>query len=114
MKGSVSSKREDEMKLVSMMIRLYCRKKHKVKDGLCSECAELEKYAVKRSEECPFMDDKTFCSFCKVHCYRSDMRERIRTVMKYSGPRLLIYKPTVGIRHIIETLKEKRRLEDNR
>lgn len=33
--------REHEKKMVSEMIYLYCRKKHKTK-ALCDECRELE------------------------------------------------------------------------
>ena len=54
---------------------------------LCPECAELNvTYSAKRSDLCPFMETKTFCANCKVHCYKKDMRERIQEVMKFSGP----------------------------
>ena len=39
------------------------------------------------------------------------MREKIREVMRFSGPRMLFYHPTVAIRHIIESVKEKKRME---
>ena len=29
------------------------------------------------------METKTFCSNCRVHCYRSEMREEIRKVMRF-------------------------------
>ena len=48
------------------------------------------------------METKTFCSNCKVHCYRPDMRERIRAVMRFSGPRMLLYHPITGIRHFLD------------
>lgn len=105
------SKREKEQELVSQMIALYCRGKHKTKHGLCEECAELDRYARERSERCPFMETKTFCSNCKVHCYKPQMREKIRSVMRFSGPRMLLYHPWVVIRHMKETKKEKKRME---
>ena len=55
------------------------------------------------------METKTFCSNCRVHCYRSEMREEIRKVMRFSGPRMIFYHPA-AIRHVIETQKERRRL----
>lgn len=58
----------------------------------------------------PFMETKTFCANCKVHCYKKDMIERIQEVMKFSGPRMLFHRPGMAIRHVIETRKEKRRL----
>ena len=106
------SKRRREKEMVSRMIALYCRKQHHSKGGLCPECAELADYARQRSDKCPFMETKTFCSNCRVHCYKPRMREKIRAVMRFSGPRMLFSHPAAAIRHMIETRREKRRLEE--
>ena len=106
------SKRRREKEMVSRMIALYCRKQHHSKGGLCPECAELVEYARQRSDKCPFMETKTFCSNCRVHCYKPEMREKIRAVMRFSGPRMLFSHPAAAIRHLFETRKEKRRLEE--
>ena len=58
------------------------------------------------------MENKTFCSNCKVHCYRPDMREIIRTVMRFSGPRMIFHHLIAAIEHIVETKKEKKRLNN--
>ena len=47
---------------------------------LCPECAALLDYALKRLDSCRFGNGKPSCRKCPVHCYRADMRERIRTV----------------------------------
>ena len=104
---NVDNKREREKVMVSQMIALYCRGSHHTRKGLCEECAKLEKYARMRSDKCPFMETKTFCSDCKVHCYQPQMREQIRQVMRYSGPRMLFHHPVMAIRHLIERHKEK-------
>lgn len=106
---NVESKREREIKTVSLMIDLYCRKNHGKE--LCEECRALKEYAVQRSMKCPFMESKTFCSNCKVHCYKADMRDKIRKVMRFSGPRMIFHHPIMAIRHVIQSKKEKRRLE---
>lgn len=123
MEKNIELKREREKKLVSQMIALYCKDLHKSGDGhknrswslekvvLCEECARLEAYARERSEKCPFMETKTFCSNCKVHCYMPKMREQIRLVMRYAGPRMIFYHPVTAIRHVMESKKEKKRLE---
>ena len=113
MSNSAESKREREKEVVSLMIRLYCKKQHGTKGGLCIACNELNEYAKLRSDKCPFMESKTFCSNCKVHCYKKDMREKIRQVMRFSGPRMIFHHPVMVIRHVIETKKEKRRMEKN-
>lgn len=108
---NADKKREREKKTVALMIRLYCRKKHGTKIALCPECQALAEYSAMRSDKCPFMESKTFCSNCKVHCYKPDMREKIREVMRFSGPRMIICHPIMAIRHVVESKKEKRRLE---
>ena len=60
------------------------------------------------------MEEKTFCSNCTVHCYRPEMRERIRTVMRYAGPRMLFHHPVMAIRHMIESQHERRRVRSSR
>ena len=109
----VATKREREKEVVSLMISLYCRKKHGGKT-LCPECAALDAYARSRSDHCPFMETKTFCSNCRVHCYQKDMREKIREVMRFSGPRMIFYHPVMAIRHVAESRKEKKRLEEGK
>ena len=57
------------------MIALYCHKKHHTKKGeLCEECEKL---------------------------YAPEMKEKIRDMMKFSGPRMLLYNPVLAIKHII-------------
>ena len=95
-----------EKMLVSEMIALYCRKQHHTLRGsLCPECQQLHDYALARIEHCPFMETKTFCSACKVHCYQPEMREKIRTVMRWAGPRMLPVHPVLSIKHVIVTMK---------
>lgn len=110
--NDVEKKRAREKRIVKEMIALYCRKNHKMPKGsLCDDCSELTQYAMSRSDRCPFMENKTFCSNCKVHCYSPQMREKIRSVMRYSGPRMIFHHPVMAIRHVVESKKERRRLE---
>ena len=106
-------KRKKEQHVVGEMIRLYCRKKHKGSGGkkgqLCAECQELLDYARLRSEKCPFMENKTFCSNCKVHCYKPEMREKIRRVMRFSGLRMLLYHPGLAVWHVVCSVREKKK-----
>ena len=106
----LDSKREKEKSMVGYMIGLYCRKNHKCRE-LCPECKDLYEYACMRIDKCPFMETKTFCSNCKVHCYQKDYREKIRQVMRFSGPRMIFTHPVLAIKHLIETKREKKRLE---
>lgn len=108
----IRKKRGREKQTVSLMIRLYCHGKHGTKGkAICPDCAALDAYAQSRSDRCPFMETKTFCANCRVHCYKPEMRERIREVMRYSDPRMMLHHPAMAVRHVIETKKEKARLE---
>lgn len=98
-------KRAQEKQVVHCMIPLYCRRKHHTRGALCPDCAALEAYACQRSDHCPFIRTKTFCSQCKVHCYHPEMRERIRQVMRFSGPRMLWVHPVLAVRHLWETCR---------
>lgn len=112
----IEQKRQKEMKVVNEMIALYCRKNHKVQykenHGMCLECYTLSQYAQQRSAHCPRMETKTFCANCKIHCYKPEMREKIRTVMRFSGPRMLLYHPCMAIWHVMTTIQEKRKTND--
>lgn len=106
----VERKRRKEQYVVEEMIRLYCKKNHQGHNKeMCGECQELSEYAKSRSEKCPFMEKKTFCANCKVHCYKPEMREKIRKVMRYSGPRMLFYHPILAIWHLVCSIREKRK-----
>lgn len=104
--NKVEKKRIKEQETIEKMIHIYCKKNHHTKE-LCPEYRELVNYAKARSQRCPFMAEKTFCAHCKVHCYKPEMRERIRKVMRYSGPRMIIYDPKTALWHMLCTIKER-------
>ena len=89
-----------EKKIVGLMIRLYCRRKEK-NAVLCPDCEELLRYAHARLDHCPFGERKSSCKKCTVHCYKPAMRERMRLVMRFSGPRMLLHAPWAAIRHLL-------------
>ena len=109
-KVDIEAKRIKEMQTVEEMIKIYCKGMHHTKGGLCDECQELLDYAQLRSSKCPFMENKTFCSNCKVHCYKPDMRNKIKEVMRYSGPRMMFHHPVMAIKHLYYSKKEKKNL----
>lgn len=81
------------------MIRLYCRRKEGNKE-LCPQCSELLEYAYARLSCCPFGEEKTTCRLCTVHCYKPEMKKRMQKVMRYAGPRMLLYHPIAAFRHL--------------
>ena len=75
--------------------------------SLCPQCQALLDYAHQRLEHCKFGEDKPSCTRCPVHCYKPAMREQIRQVMRYSGPRMLLHDPIMAIRHLWDFLRAK-------
>ena len=89
-----------EWKTIQAMIRIYCRNLHGKRGALCGECEEIRLYAERRLEKCPFAEEKPTCVKCPVHCYEASMRERVRQVMRFSGPRMLLVHPILALRHL--------------
>lgn len=103
---------EREKKLIPKMIKIYCRGNHGTKgENICEECKKLTEYALFRLEKCPFKVNKQFCSFCKVHCYKPDMREKIKDVMKWAGPRVIFTHPVFAFKHVFQMIAYKRKLK---
>jgi len=98
----VGPKIRKEQATVERLINLYCEKKHSSSNTqLCTECQSLLQYSHQRLEQCQFGEEKPTCRKCPVHCYRPTMRDEIRGVMRFSGPRLIFRAPAEWIRHKI-------------
>lgn len=91
-----------EKTTVLLMIELYCKHHHHADTKLCSECQMLSEYAMARLDNCKFAENKPTCANCTVHCYKPQMREKIKEVMRYSGPRMIYRHPIAAIRHLID------------
>ena len=96
-------RRARALRTIHAMMRLYCRGlRHERHDDLCPDCDQLFAYARRRLERCVFGDAKPNCANCTVHCYSANERERIRTVMRWAGPRMLLHHPVLAITHMID------------
>lgn len=74
-------------------------------EGLCPACAALRAYALRRLDACRFGAAKPPCERCPIHCYAPACREQIRAVMRYAGPRMLLYAPLDALWHLLRRLK---------
>jgi hypothetical protein len=101
--GVEVTRRGREFRMVAAMLRMYCRTHHGPKDQpLCPECLELHDYARRRLQRCVFGETKPTCANCTVHCYKPSMREPIRQVMRWAGPRMLWRHPVLAVRHMLD------------
>ena len=95
-----------EQKTIDLMIKLYCRERHGAENDLCESCRNLQVYAKKRLEKCPYQEKKSTCANCLTHCYHKTRREEIRQVMRYAGPRMLKEHPRLAVLHLLDCLRK--------
>ncbi|MCK9273982.1 MAG: nitrous oxide-stimulated promoter family protein [Syntrophales bacterium] len=88
------------------MIVIWCRDWHHADGTLCHECEDLLSYATERLLRCPFQESKTTCAKCPVHCYKKSMKEKIRAVMRHSGPKMIRLHPLMALRHAFDRLRK--------
>lgn len=104
--GLLNDRIEREKATLLVMLRMYCRAHHEAEvrnsaEGLCTPCQDLWVYALRRLDGCPFGAKKPTCNKCPVHCYKPEMRERVRAAMRYAGPRMLLRHPVLAILHLL-------------
>ncbi len=104
------SRRKLEIDVSLLMLEMYCKAHHNSrlefsspeagrKVYLCKDCIKSANRLVAQSIRCPHMGYKTFCHNCPRPCHKPD--DIVRQAMRYSGKRLLIHHPLLGIKHLL-------------
>ncbi len=88
------------------MIAIYCRHKHASSESICDDCKSVELYAHERLDKCRFGDNKPTCEKCPIHCYKPVLRQQMRVIMRYSGPRMVFYYPIKAVKHLLHNIKK--------
>jgi hypothetical protein len=90
-----------ELETIEAMTRIYCADLH---GGAvpCDDCQALMTYASKRLAVCTFGEEKPVCAKCQVHCYGKAMREKVKEVMRYAGPRMIWRHPWLALMHVVD------------
>lgn len=99
-----------ERKTLEAMISIYCKGNHNGSKKICSDCEELLGYANQRLDKCIFREEKPTCAKCPKHCYKPQMREKIRNVMRFSGPKMLIRHPILALHHLMDGFRSARNI----
>jgi hypothetical protein len=90
-----------ELETIEAMTRIYCADHHGAPHP-CADCQALMTYASKRLAVCTYGEDKPVCAKCQIHCYGKAMREKVREVMRYSGPRMILRHPWLALMHVVD------------
>lgn len=89
-----------EKHTIAFMIQLYCR--HRLHQAEPSEeYRSLIDYCHHRLDHCRWQDEKPACKRCPCHCYAPAQRERVRQIMRWTGPRMILYAPLEVLRHLL-------------
>jgi hypothetical protein len=95
---------EKKKKVLEAMFDIYIKKNPKEKDV----ADDLKKYSLARLEKCPNIEKDIYCKSCKIRCYSKENQEKIKKVMRFSGPRMIIYHPFMAFDHLISNIKNKK------
>jgi len=98
----LTNRMEREAATIKVMVGIYCRHHHKLNVMDCPDCSEIQNYALDRLRYCPFQEGKTSCKNCPIHCYKPSMKENVKRVMRFSGPRMVLRHPVLTIFHFID------------
>lgn len=100
-----------EQATIAAMMLIYCHHHHGTASILCEDCLALLNYARRRLATCPFGEEKPACNHCQVHCYSPRRRERVKAVMRYAGPRMMVRHPILSLYHLLDKRREAPSLE---
>ena len=103
---------ERDQQTIRLMIGLYCRH-HLHQQKPSAEYSDLAEYACQRLAHCRYNEHKPACKDCPVHCYKPEMRAKIRQVMRWTGPRMMFYSPYATLHHIIQCVMSRVRSRKN-
>lgn len=103
-----STRLKREQHTIHVMIGMYCQTHHHPTGDLCEQCEKLFRYAMERIDKCPFREHKPTCVKCPIHCYKPAMREQVRLVMRFAGPRMLFRHPLLAVLHLWDEISKSR------
>jgi len=92
---------------VTKMIDLYCLHNHENIET-CDECRALKSYSSNKLDKCIYRNNKPACRKCPVHCYAPNQRDKIKEIMRFSGPRLILTNPILSLIHVLKMFKLKK------
>ncbi|OGT97669.1 MAG: hypothetical protein A2079_05680 [Geobacteraceae bacterium GWC2_48_7] len=100
---TITKHQKKDIKLIGKFVEVYCIGKHGdtarklfILPGgageriFCQECFSFMEYAIAKRMKCPLETEKPSCKHCRIHCYASEQREKVREIMGYAGRKLML------------------------
>ncbi len=104
---ALSRKEKRDIQILIRFVHIFCRENHRrnfkkpfsppseevaslVGRGvqLCESCSDLLAYGIRKRFRCPY-DPKPMCKKCETQCYSQNYKQKVREVMRFSGPYLI-------------------------
>lgn len=100
---TLTKHQKKDIRLIGKFVEVYCAGKHgdvareifTLPDGagerkFCRECYSFMGYAIAKRMKCPLEAEKPSCKHCRIHCYASEQRKKVREIMGYAGRKLML------------------------
>lgn len=103
----LSRKEKRDIGILMRFIHIFCSKKHREDSKnpfcspfeevallidreiqLCESCSELLTYGIRKRFRCSH-NPKPMCKKCETQCFNQNYKEKVREVMRFSGPYLI-------------------------
>lgn len=103
----LSKKEKRDIQILIRFVHIFCRENHRgdfkkpfsppseeiaslVGRGiqLCESCSDLFTYGIRKRFRCPH-NPKPLCKKCQAQCYSKNYKQKVRQVMRFSGPYLI-------------------------
>ena len=100
-----------DRKVLEAMGRIFCKAHHSgEKDpcALCSLCHEIVEVTLVRTASCPYGHEGN-CQDCAIHCQRGEAQERIREIMRYAAPRMVLRHPLMTMEYLRRKAAKRKR-----
>jgi hypothetical protein len=100
---TISRQQKKDIRLLAKFVEVFCHAKHGADEQtpvalpaelgerhLCTECAGFLEYAIYKRLKCPLEAEKPTCKNCRIHCYDTERRAKVREIMAFAGRRLMM------------------------
>ena len=109
--GMANARIDKDRRTLEAMARIYCRAHHDGEQdaaGLCPTCRETVDATLARTVACPFGHELN-CQDCEIHCQHGDAQARIKEIMAYAAPRMLLRHPLMTAEYLRKKLNSRRK-----
>ena len=104
-----STQSEKDLRTLRAIGCMYCKAHHassvKGPHGLCEECTATVAFTHERTKNCPYGHAHN-CQDCTTKCNRGQQQQRVKAMMRYAAPRMLLRHPLMTMDYLSKKLRK--------